>query len=466
MEGVEDIPGAVLHRGLAWNWTTFADYLDALDQRPRDIDIAAQLPHAALRIYVMGERGARLEPATAADITAMRDLAREAMIAGALGFTSSRTLNHRTKRGDPTPSLRATEAELHGILSGLRDADAGVFEIISDFESPGPEPEFAMLRRLVADSGRPATLSLAQVHHDPRAWRVLLDLIDAAQADGLAIRGQVAPRPIGTLLGFQATLNPFSAHPTFRALAALPLPEKVRALRDGMTRERLLGEAPTGRAAEAVARFANFERIFPLGDPPDYEPAPASSLAARAAREGRAVLDLALDLMLQDEGRAFLFAPFSNFADRNLEACREMLASPHTVPGLGDGGAHVGMISDASFPTYLLSHWGRDRATGRFPIPELVRMQTWDTAQVVGLLDRGCIAPGYKADLNLIDFDALGVASPTMVNDLPAGGRRLLQAARGYEATLVSGQVTYRRGEPTDALPGRLVRGARPRPVS
>jgi N-acyl-D-aspartate/D-glutamate deacylase len=464
MEGVEDIPGAVLHEGLSWDWTTFPEYLDALDRTPRDIDIAAQLPHAALRIYVMGERGARLEDATAADVMAMRDLAREAMIAGALGFTTSRTLNHRTRQGDPTPSLRATEAELQGILLGLRDVEAGVFEMISDFESPGPGPEFAMLRRLVADSGRPATLSLAQVHHAPDAWRVLLSMIDKAQADGLPIRGQVAPRPIGTLLGLQASLNPFSAHPTFRALAGLPLHEKVAALRDARTRVQLLGESPTGRAAEAVARFADFARIFPLGNPPDYEPAPDSSIAACAKREGRPVLDLALDLLLQDEGRAFLFAPFSNFADRNLEACREMLASPNTVLGLGDGGAHVGMISDASFPTFLLSYWGRDRPSGRFSIPELVRMQTWSTAQAVGLEDRGCIAPGYKADLNLIDLDALGLAAPIMVNDLPAGGRRLLQTARGYVATLVSGQVTYRHGDPTGALPGRLVRGARPRP--
>ncbi|QUD89565.1 N-acyl-D-amino-acid deacylase family protein [Phenylobacterium montanum] len=464
MEGVEDIPGAALHEGLAWNWTGFPDYLDALERRPHDIDIAAQLPHAALRIFVMGERGARLEMATDDDIAQMRRLAREAMEAGALGFTTSRTLNHRTKRGDPTPSLRAAEAELTGILQGLDDASAGVFEMISDFDSPGPDAEFGIVRRLAQRFARPTTLSLAQVHHDPAAWKILLGLIGAAADNGLPIKGQVAPRPIGTLLGLQASLNPFSAHPSFRSLAALPFAEKVAALRQPEFRARLFSERPVGRAAEAVARFSDFERIFPLGSPPKYEPAPESSIAATARATGRQVLEIALDLMLEEEGRGFLFAPFSNFADRNLEACRAMLDSPHTLVGLGDGGAHVGMISDASFPTFLLSYWGRDRPTGRFDLAHLVRMQTLDTARAVGLLDRGCIAPGYKADLNVIDFDNLTLQAPIMVDDLPAGGRRLLQRAQGYDATVKSGVVTYLKGEATGALPGRLVRGAQKAP--
>ena len=412
----------------------------------------------------MGERGARLEIARDDDIAQMRRLAREAMEAGALGFTTSRTLNHRTKRGDPTPSLRAAEAELTGILQGLDDASAGVFEMISDFDSPGPDAKFDMVRRLAQRFSRPTTLSLAQVHHDPTTWRTLLGLIADAADNGLAIKGQVAPRPVGTLLGLQANLNPFSGHQSFRSLASLSFAAKVAALREQAFRAQMMSETPVGRAAEAVGRFSDFDRIFPLGNPPNYAPAPESSLAAIAQASGRPVLDIALDLMMADEGRGFLFAPFSNFADRNLEACRTMLDSPHTLVGLSDGGAHVGMISDASFPTFLLTYWGRDRPTGRFDLARLVKMQTWDTAQAVGLLDRGCIAPGDKADLNVIDFDNLALHPPTMVDDLPAGGRRLLQRVDGYDATVKSGVVTYRKGEPTGALPGRLVRGAQPTP--
>jgi N-acyl-D-aspartate/D-glutamate deacylase len=306
------------------------------------------------------------------------------------------------------------------------------------------------------------SISLAQVHHDKDAWRRLLGLIEAAAAEGLSIRGQAAARPIGTLLGLQSTMNPFSAHPTYRALSGLPLAERVAALSDGETRRRLLAETPVGRAAEAVRRFNDFDRVFPLGDPPCYEPPPEASIAARARRGGVTAEEAALDAILADEGHAFLFAPFSNYADGDLEACRAMLASPHTIPGLGDGGAHVGMISDASFPTTLLSYWGRDRTRGRLPVGALVRMQTLDTAQAVGLGDRGVIAPGYKADLNLIDFDRLALQPPFAVNDLPAGGRRLLQRAHGYAATFVSGVETYREGVETGALPGRLVRGSKP----
>ena len=461
MEGVEDIPGAVLDEGLSWDWETFPQYLDALERRAHDIDFAAQLPHAALRIFVMGARAERLDVATNADIARMRALAGEAIRAGALGFSTSRTLNHRTRSGDPTPSLKAAEEELGGILAGVAEAGGGVFEMISDFDSPGPSIEFEMVRRLARDSGVPTSLSLAQVHHDPTAWRTLLDLIEGAAKEGLRLRGQVAPRPIGTLLGLQTSLNPFSAHPTYRALASFPLPQRVAALRDPDVRQRLLKETPQGRAAEAVQRFSDFDRVFPLGDPPDYEPAPECSVASRARVRGESVLETALDMLLEQNGEAFLFAPFSNFADGDLEACAAMIASEATIMGLGDGGAHVGMIADASFPTYLLTHWGRDRSRGRLPLEFLVRKQTWDTACAVGLRDRGRLEPGMKADLNLIDFEKLAVRAPRMVRDLPAGGRRLLQGADGYEATIVSGQITYRRGVATGALPGRLLRGAR-----
>jgi len=464
MEGVEDIPGAALHEGLKWNWQSFPDYLNALDARQFDMDVCAQLPHGALRVFVMGERGAKLEAATPDDIAAMRALTEEAMRAGAIGFSTSRTLNHRTVTGDPTPSLRATEAELTGIAEGIRAAGKGVFEMISDFDTPDQETEFAMIRRLVGVAGAPMSISLGQAHSSPRGWRKLLDRIGAAARDGLPMRAQVAPRPIGTLYGLQSSLNPFSTHPAFRAIQTKTLAEKVTAFRDPAFRAHLKSEGPAEHHAKTAKRLTDFVRIFPLGAVPDYEPPRERSLAAMAERQHRDVIDVACDLLVEDEGRAFLFAPFSNYAEFSLDVCGEMMADPHTVMGLGDGGAHVGLISDGSFPTYLLTHWGRDRTYGRFPIEQLVKKQTSDTARAVGLDDRGIVAAGYKADLNIIDFDRLKLEAPVMAYDLPAGGKRLLQRARGYEATIVSGQITYRNGEATDALPGRLVRGAQQMP--
>jgi N-acyl-D-aspartate/D-glutamate deacylase len=464
MEGVEDIPGAALHEGLKWNWESFGEYLDAVEQVPHDIDIAAQLPHGALRVYVMGERGANLEPATDADIAEMRALAADAMRAGALGFSTSRTLNHKTVKGDPTPSLRATEAELHGIAMGLSDAGSGVIELISDW--PDLNEEFGMVRRLVEASGRPLTLSLAQGHSSANGWRKILGLIERSSEDGLPIKAQIAPRPIGILLGLQGTINPFITHAAFQEIKDKPLAEKVAAMRDPAFRARILDESVTREKAHPLARgILAFDRMFPLGDPPDYEPPKESSVAARAERAGVMPAEIAYDLILENDGRAFLFSPFANYAEFNLDHCGEMIAHKDCVMGLGDGGAHVGIISDASYATYLLTHWGRDRATGRFDLGYLVKRQTHDTARAVGLLDRGVIAPGMKADLNIIDIEALAVEAPTMAYDLPAGGKRLLQGAKGYDATIVSGEVIYRHGEATGALPGKLIRGPQAAPV-
>jgi N-acyl-D-aspartate/D-glutamate deacylase len=455
---VEDIPGAALHEGIDWSWESFPQYLDAVERRPHDIDIGAQLPHGALRLYVMGERGARLEPATEQDAAEMRLLTTEAMRAGALGFTTSRTRNHRTATGDPTPSLRAGADELEAIVTGIADAGVGVVEMISDF-APDPEAEFAMVRRLVEISGRPLSLSLAQNHRRSEGWRDLLAMIEQAAADGLPICGQVAPRPIGVLLGLQATMHPFSFQPAYRAIAKLPLAEQVQTMRDPAFRERVLAEA-----AESTRRGVDYERIFPFGDPPDYEPSRDASIAAMAARQGVEAAEVAYDLLLADGGAGFLFAPFSNYADFHLDACREMMCHPDTVIGLSDGGAHVGTIADASFPTFLLSHWGRDRSHDRLPIGWLVAQQTSRSARTVGLHDRGVIAPGMRADLNVIDFDRLRCERPTMAYDLPAGGKRLLQKATGYTATIVAGVPIARDGEPTGARPGRLVRGPQPAP--
>ena len=457
MEGVEDIPGAVLHEGIDWTWESFGGYLDALEKRPHDIDFCAQLPHGALRLYVMGERAARLEEATEEDAAAMRSLATEAMQAGAIGFSTSRTLNHRTATGDPTPSLKASSDELEAIALGVADAGHGVIELISDFH-PDPESEFAMIRRMVERTGCPLSVSLAQSHQRPDAWRDLLARIEQAAADGLPIKGQVAPRPIGLIFGLQGSLHPFMLYPASREIAGRPLEEQVRALHDPAFRSRLLEGS---RPAKKGRPMTDWSRMYPLGAVPDYEPPPETSIQSMADARGVSAEELALDLLTATGGRDFLFVPFTNYADGDLEACREMLTHPDTVFGLGDGGAHVGIIADASFPTWFLSHWARDRAHGRLPLGWVVEQLTSRTARTVGLTDRGVVAEGMKADLNVIDFETLACEPPAMAFDLPSGGKRLVQGARGYRATIVNGEVTYRDREPTGALPGRLVRGGR-----
>jgi N-acyl-D-aspartate/D-glutamate deacylase len=458
MEGVEDIPGAVLDEGIAWDWESFGDYLDAVARRPHEIDIGAQLPHGALRHYVMGERAVRLEEATEDDASTMRSLAADAMRAGALGFTTSRTLNHRTSTGDPTPSLRATSSELEMIALGLADAGHGVIELISDF-SPDLDGELELIRNLLLKSGRPLSVSLAQNNHHPEAWRTILGKIAEFAADGLPVKAQVAPRPVGLLLGLQSSFHPFSGHPTYQTIAKATLAQQVESLRDPAFRQQLLIETPPrGR------RLIDYRRIFPLGAEPDYEPPEELSLEVQASRRGMDPDELALDMLLEDEGRNFLFAPFSNYANFNLDCCQEMMAHDDTLFGLGDGGAHVGIISDASFPTFTLTHWGRDRSHGRFSIEWLVQQLTSTNARAVGLLDRGALVSGLRADINVIDFERLRCERPTMAYDLPAGGKRLLQGARGYTATIVRGQVINRDGESTGAHPGQLIRGPQPDP--
>jgi len=459
MEGVEDIPGAALHEGLAWDWQTFGDYLDALERRPHDIDLGAQVPHGPLRLFVMGERGADREPATEAEIAEMGRLAAGAVLAGALGFTTSRTLNHRTSRGEPTPTLTAAREELVGIARAVGSTGRGVLQVISDF--PDFDDEMETLRRMMAESGRPLSVSLSQLHDRPDDWRRTLEAVTAANADGLVMRAQVAPRAVGVLIGLQATLNPLNRCPSYAPYAGLDVGEQARRLADPELRSAILSEY-----AESRRRMADsLDRVFVLGEPPEYEPHPDTSVAATAAGLGRDPYELFYDLLLEDDGRALLYLPIFNYADGNLDAVAEMLAHPHTIPGLGDGGAHVGTICDGSFPTTLLAHWGRDRSRGRrFELPWLIRRQTQDTAEALGLADRGVVAAGYKADLNVIDLERLRLGAPRMLHDLPAGGKRLMQRADGYLHTVVSGTPTYASGEPTGALPGHLVRGPQPAP--
>ncbi len=456
MEGVEDIPGAALHEGLPWTWKSFPEFLDALDGRHYDVDLATHVPHGALRLHVMGERGAQGEAATPDDIVAMAELARQAVESGAIGFSTSRTRNHRSSTGEYTPSLKAEADELIGIATEIGRTGTGVLQAVSDFDDV--DAEFALFRSMAEAAGRPLSFSLADVRG--QSWRRKLELLEEANAAGVRMRGQAAARAIGILLGLQCTLNPFLGNPVYMELASLPVADQARRMGDPEVKRRLLEASRTDGGL-----LRGFDRMFELGDPPDYEPDPSTSVAARAEREGRDPIDLAYDLLIQDEGRTFLYAPIINWFDGNLDAVGAMLAHEHTVPGLSDGGAHVGTICDASFPTTFLSYWGRDRAEGRLDLPYLVKQHTRDTAETVGLLDRGLLAPGYRADVNLIDFDALRPRRPEMRHDLPAGGKRLLQRADGYVTTIAKGEVTYERGEPTDALPGRLVRGAQADPT-
>ena len=465
MEGVEDIPGTALHEGLSWDWQTFPEFLDALDARPRDLDLGAQVPHGALRLHVMGERGARREAATPADIGAMGDLAREGVAAGALGFTTSRTLNHRSSRGELTPTLTAEADELVGIAEALGSINAGVLQVVSDFIDL--DAEFDTLRLMAERSGRPISISVAQSPLRPDDWKVLLDRMATATAEGVTMRGQVASRAVGLLFGFEATLNPFMLAPAWAELRDLRAAERTARLRRPEVRRALLDDMAVDRHGSLIGSrlIDKFDLMYPLGDPPDYEPHPSASVAAMARREGRSPAEVAYDLMLADDGRGLLYLPALNFVNGSLDAVGEQVAHPASVAGLSDGGAHVGTICDVSFPTTLLQWWGRDRPSGRLPIELLVHKQTRATAETVGLLDRGLLAPGYRADVNVIDFDRLRLRAPEIHHDLPAGGRRLLQRAEGYMHTFVAGVEIRRDGESTGARPGRLVRGARPDPA-
>ncbi|MEG9860963.1 MAG: amidohydrolase family protein [Parvularculales bacterium] len=459
MEGVEDIPGVVLDEGLPWNWKSFPEYLDAVDMRNYDIDIAAQLPHGALRLYVMGDRAERLEKATPDDIETMAKIAAEAVEAGAVGFSTSRTINHRTSDGNPTPSLKASEDELSGIAMALKEKNKGVLQFVSDFDDP--KQEMAMLQNVARESGRPLSVSLAQSDINPDGWRNLLSWLSVSNDEGLEVRGQVAGRPVGIMLGFDVTLNPFVGCPTYRSFANLPLAEKVSRLRQAETRSQILEEFEAGDFPEGLRIFINFNRMFILGEQPDYEQEIDQSIGARAVRQGLRASELAFYEMLKHDGHAMLYFPFLNYAQGSLEPSLEMMQHKNTVLGLGDGGAHLGSICDASFTTHMLTFWTRDRTRGaKLPIEKAVKWHSHDTAAAVGLLDRGLLQSGYKADINVIDYHGLTLHAPQMVRDLPHKSGRLMQQADGYKYAIVSGIVTYEDGEWTGATPGKLVRGA------
>ena len=466
MEGVEDIPEIVMTAGLPWNWETFPQYLDALDQRRLDIDVAAQLPHSALRVYVMGERGARKEAPTTQDLEQMRALTTEAIRAGAYGVTTSRNMLHRTKAGALAPSLHSEEDELLALAGGLRDAGAGVYQLIADIEGDAAD-EFGLMRRIAEAAGRPLSFSLLQTPGgDPENWRNYLKHLDTANAEGVPIKGQVYPRPVGLLYGLDLSFHPFALHPSFRAIADLPLAEKLERLRDPELRARLLAETAEDTNPFSMAIVNAFPFAYEMGNPPQYEPDPANRITAQAERRGLSVAEYGYELMLENDGKSIFFLPGANYRDGNLDAAREMCAHPHTVLGLGDGGAHYGMICDASFPTFYLQNFVRDAPPGTaLDLGGAVQALTDTPSRAVGMNDRGRLSVGYKADVNVIDLAALTLHTPTVVRDLPAGGKRLFQDADGYAVTIKSGEVTYRAGVHTGALPGRLVRGAREAPV-
>ena len=457
MEGVEDLPEVVLTEGLPWNWTDFPSYLDALASRRFDCDVVAQVTHAALRLHVMGERAVAHGDSTPADRAAMARLAAEGIRAGAIGFSTSRAMFHRTLAGVHTPTYGAPEAELAEIGRAVGQAGAAWLQVISDFDDP--EAEFALLQRVATAAGTPLTFSLLQRESRPWLWRTMLEQVERARSEGVTMLGQVMGRPVGLMFGWELSQHPFIGRPSWAALGALPFGERLAALRTPEVRARLLAERTADPAL--VTRLENWDRIFRLGTPPDYEPLPETSVGAEARRRGLDPAALCYEWMLEDGGKAILNRPLINYADGDLEAVRAMLEHPMTLVGLGDGGAHVGYICDASCMTHMLAHWTRDRARGpKLPLEFAVKRITRDNAAAIGLTDRGLVREGMKADLNVIDYARLGMQRPEMRYDLPAGGKRLVQGATGYVATVLAGAVVSRDGEATGALPGRLVRRA------
>jgi N-acyl-D-aspartate/D-glutamate deacylase len=466
MEGIEDIPGTALHEGLSWQWGDFDSYLGALESRPHDIDFAAQVPHAALRVHAMGERATAGEVATPEDVATMAAIAKAGIQAGALGFTTSRTLNHRSITGELTPSYDVASEELAAIAAAVGETGAGVLQLVTDFVDV--DADFAVMEAMMRASRRPLSVSLAQSPLAPDTYREVLKRIAAANGEGMTMRAQVAARGVGLLMGLQCTLHPFMTNPVWQRIAELPVDDQAQVMADPRFKRDVLQAQTAERNRNLIGGrlIHKWDFMYELTDPPVYEPDPADSMAARASRLGRSPEDVVYDLMVGDSGRGMLYVTSLNYADGNLDAVREMLVDANTVPGLSDGGAHVGTICDGSFPTTLLQHWVRERDHGRIPIEFVVQRQARDTARAVGLNDRGVLAPGYRADINVIDLDRVRLRRPEMSYDLPGGGRRLLQRAEGYLHTFVSGAEIYRAGEPTDQLPGRLVRGPQALPTS
>jgi|TARA_B110000914_G_scaffold73516_1_gene64470 N-acyl-D-aspartate/D-glutamate deacylase len=460
MEGVEDIPGTALHEGINWEWETFPEYLDTLEKKPLAIDVGTQIPHGAVRAFVMGERGITQERASEEEIMEMGKIVKEAIEAGAFGFSTSRTEKHRDSSGSLTPSITAHKDELVKISKAVGELNKGVLQGISDFYDF--QSEFDIFKEMSSASGRPISITVEQQDARPEWWLQLLDGIKEAQDNGIKMYGQVPPRATGILMGLTASLNPFTLYPSFLEISDLSLDQKVKLMKDPNFKKKILSEEPVSIGNPLLDEIiTSFNKMFRLGEPANYEPDPESSVLSESKRLNLTPQEIAYDMLLEKEGRALIYHPLFNYEFGNLDHVETMLKHPYTIAGLGDAGAHCGAISDASFPTTLIQHWGRDRNRGqKFPLEALIKMQTYDTSQLLGIKDRGVLVEGLKADINVIDFDNLTIHEPEIVNDLPAGGRRLVQKASGYSYTIVSGEVAFKDGEATGKLNGQLIRSS------
>ena len=473
-EGVEDIPGAALAEGIRWGWQTFPEYLKTVDAMPHTVDVASYITHDALRMFVMGDRALASEVATPDDIAAMSNAVREAIQAGAVGFSTGRTDNHRAKDGSSTPASEASLAELVAMARAIGDSKRGVLQAVSDFDmeiaADRFEGEFDLIEKFAAAAnGQPVSISLMQRDLIPTQWQQIIERVNAAQTRGLNIHMQVAPRGIGVLLGLDATFHPFIGFPSYKRIADLPLAERVAVMRGSEFRTQILTEKtdkvggdgkPIPPLADRLLGMIDLVsmRMFRLQNDPNYEPKPGDSLMAEAMMQGKRPLEVIYDTLLEDDGHQLIYFPIYNYSGMNLDVVEEMLHHPLAIPGLGDGGAHCGTICDASMPTYFLLHWARDREKGRFSVEKAVHMLTGLPAKFMGFSDRGVLQVGKKADLNVLDLNALKLLRPRLVRDLPAGGKRLLQDAQGYRATIVSGKTIARDGVLTGARPGRVAR--------
>tara|TARA_Y100001970_G_scaffold41961_1_gene52185 strand:+ start:2426 stop:4141 length:1716 start_codon:yes stop_codon:yes gene_type:complete len=456
MEGVEDIPSPVMHEGLNWNWETFPEYLNALEHNKRDIDVCTLIPHAALRVFVMGDRAINHEKATDEDMIKMRKISYDAIKAGAFGFSTSRTISHKSRNGEYTPTLRANENELLAIAKGLQDANAGFMEIVSDWNEPNPQEEFEVLKRIAKSTSRPIVFTCNQRHDRTEYWSDLMRFAREANSENLSIRPVIAPRPIGILLGLNGSQNPFSGTPSYKKIANLSLEDRVKVMKDDKIKKQILSEDPIKNSQFPLINRINYSQMYEFGADANYVPNINESLEVRAINNGISSAELAYDILLKNNGENFIYCPLVNFAFNNLEACEMMLRDKNAIMGLGDGGAHVGFILDAGFPTWLIDYWCNKMQ--KFSKEETIRRLTSDTANAAGLSDRGKIKKGYKADLNILDWNNVKAGKPFIVNDLPAKGKRLMQETTGYEYTIVSGIITYSKGKPSGKLPGILVR--------
>ena len=456
MEGVEDIPGAVTSEGLTWDWETFPDFLDALDRRARDIDVGVLVPHSPVRVYVMGERGIRREPATAEDRAAMCQLVREGLEAGALGLGTSKLAAHRSSKGELIPTYSADEAELTELASELGKAGHGVFQMVTDVGYTTYAEQLPLIARIAAAAGRPLTYT----HPQSSDWQLGIELLDEAnRVPGIDIKAQLLPRPVGMMLGLTVSANPFCTTKTYLAMKDLPLAARVAEMRKPEVRAAMLADTAGDPTNPLVGFSRRFDRLFTTGATVNYEPSPETSIAGLAAAQDRTPEEVAYDELLKDDGQALMLLGIGNYEDCSLDWMENMFASDNVVLGLGDGGAHYGMICDASYSTFSLTHWTRDRAHGRLTVEDMIHRLTRQPALLVGLDDRGLIAPGHRAHINVLDYEHLALHRPKVIHDLPAGGSRLSQLADGYVATIAHGKVIARNGEPTQERPGKLVRG-------